>query len=164
MPDFPKPGILYRDITPLLRDQQGIELSAQIVAEKIKQLPQMPTVISGPESRGFIFGVALAKHLSLGFVPIRKAGKLPRETYQHEYELEYGKDILEIHKDAFNEKDRVLLIDDLLATGGTAQACVELIKKTQAKTIAAVFIIELLSLKGRELLDVPCVETLIQYD
>ena len=163
VPDFPKKGILFRDITPLLADPEGIKLAAKEMAEKIKLLQIKPTIIAGPESRGFIFGVALAEYLSLGFVPIRKPGKLPRTTYQCQYDLEYGKDTLEVHKDAFSKHDNVLLVDDLLATGGTAKACVDLVELAGAKVAASLFLIELQGLLGRKKLPNISVESLIQY-
>lgn len=163
VPDFPKEGILFRDITPLLADPKGIKLVAKEMAERIKSLAIQPTIIAGPESRGFIFGIALAEYLSLGFVPIRKPGKLPRATYQCQYDLEYGQDTLEVHQDAFSKNDRVLLVDDLLATGGTAKACIDLVKLSGAKVAASMFLIELQGLSGRKKLPNVAVESLIQY-
>ncbi|WP_119343054.1 adenine phosphoribosyltransferase [Facilibium subflavum] len=163
VPDFPQKGILFRDITPLLADPEGMHLVAQTMAQKVTQLALNPTVIAGPESRGFIFGVALAQHLSLGFVPIRKPGKLPRAVYECRYQLEYGQDALQVHKDAFKQDDRVLLVDDLLATGGTAKACVDLVQEAGASVAANFFLIELLGLKGRDKLTSTTVEALLQY-
>ncbi|MFC4892214.1 adenine phosphoribosyltransferase [Pseudofrancisella aestuarii] len=148
--DFPKKGIVFRDITPLLADPNGLKEVSLCLVGEIKKRGLQPTIIAGAESRGFIFGVALAEMLGLGFVPIRKPGKLPRETYSVSYELEYGKDTLEIHKDAFKKDDRVLIIDDLLATGGTAKAAAELVEKAQAKVEALMFVIELDGLNGRK--------------
>ncbi|WP_116964055.1 adenine phosphoribosyltransferase [Fastidiosibacter lacustris] len=165
VPNFPKPGILFRDITPLLADPKGLRLTAKLMADRIENLPHRPTLIAGPESRGFIFGVGLAKYLSIGFIPIRKQGKLPRAVYKCQYELEYGFDTLEVHQDAFNKEDQVLLVDDLLATGGTASACVELVNKAGANVLGSIFVIELLGLNGRAKMpkDI-AVESLIQYD
>ncbi len=151
--DFPKPGIVFKDITPLLADPQGLRVTAQVMAVDIKTKGLKPTIIAGTESRGFIFGVALAAELGLGFVPVRKPGKLPRETYNISYDLEYGSDSLEIHTDAFSKDDNVLIVDDLLATGGTAKATVKLIEKTQATVCGLIFAIELVDLSGREMLD-----------
>ena len=163
VPDFPHKGILFRDISPLLAAPNALASAAMLMAEHLQSLKQPPTVIAGPESRGFIFGVALAQHLSLGFVPIRKQGKLPRAVYRQGYALEYGEDALEVHQDAFKKSDRVLLVDDLLATGGTAEACVALVQKVGAQLAGASFVIELQSLKVRKRLAEVKVNTLIQY-
>ncbi|WP_265658065.1 adenine phosphoribosyltransferase [Francisella philomiragia] len=163
VPDFPKPGIVFRDITPLLADPQGLKMTAKAMAEELKSKGIKPTVIAGTESRGFIFGVALAEVLDLGFVPVRKPGKLPRETYKVSYQLEYGSDSLEIHKDAFKPTDKVLVVDDLLATGGTAKATVQLIEKTQASVAGLIFVIELGDLNGRKVLEGYNVSTLVKY-
>ncbi|AJI48042.1 adenine phosphoribosyltransferase [Francisella philomiragia] len=163
VPDFPKPGIVFRDITPLLADPQGLKMTAKAMAEELKSKGIKPTVIAGTESRGFIFGVALAEVLGLGFVPVRKPGKLPRETYKVSYQLEYGSDSLEIHKDAFKPTDKVLVVDDLLATGGTAKATVQLIEKTQASVAGLIFVIELEDLNGRKVLEGHNVSALVKY-
>ncbi|AIT09463.1 adenine phosphoribosyltransferase [Candidatus Francisella endociliophora] len=163
VPDFPKPGIIFRDITPLLADPQGLRKTAEAMAEVLKQKNIEPTIIAGTESRGFIFGVALAEVLGLGFVPVRKPGKLPRETYSVSYDLEYGSDSLEIHKDAFSKDDNVLIVDDLLATGGTAKATVQLIEKTPAKVAALIFVMELDGLPGREVLEGYDVSALLKF-
>ena len=163
VPDFPKPGIIFRDITPLLKHPYGLNWIVKAITEELTKSSLQPTIIVGPESRGFILGVALAKHLSIGFIPIRKAGKLPRTVYQCTYELEYGNDTLEIHADDLSKSDQVLLIDDLLATGGTALACCELINK-RSNLIGAIFLIELLNMQGRKkLLNIP-IKTIIQYE
>jgi len=147
VPDFPKEGILFKDITPLLADKaafaQAIDAFAERYAGKID-------VIAGIESRGFIFGAALASKLGIGFVPVRKPGKLPADTYSAEYSLEYGTDAVEIHQDAISAGSRVLLIDDLLATGGTAAATLELLGKFDAEVVEVAFLIELEFLNGRE--------------
>ncbi len=162
--NFPKPGVTFRDITPLLADPNGLkETSLELVGE-IKKQGLKPTVIAGAESRGFIFGVALAEMLGLGFVPIRKPGKLPRETYSVSYDLEYGSDTLEIHKDAFSKDDRVLIVDDLLATGGTAEAAVKLIEQeAQAKIEGLMFVIELEDLNGVAKLEGQKVSSLVKF-
>ncbi|WP_119329603.1 adenine phosphoribosyltransferase [Cysteiniphilum halobium] len=165
VPDFPKPGILFRDVTPLLADANGLTQTASLMAKRIKERALKPTIIAGPESRGFIFGVALAKHLSIGFVPIRKPGKLPRAVHTCEYELEYGTDRLEVHQDAFTVNDQVLLVDDLLATGGTASACIELVRKAGANVLGSLFVIELNELKGRDKMPKDVfIDSLIKYD
>jgi len=147
VPDFPKEGILFKDITPLLADKaaftQAIDTLASRYADKID-------IVVGIESRGFIFGAALASKLGIGFVPVRKPGKLPADTYSVEYELEYGTDTVEIHQDAISAGSRVLLIDDLLATGGTAAATLELLKNFDAEIVEVAFLIELDFLHGRE--------------
>ncbi|MBY7734533.1 adenine phosphoribosyltransferase [Francisella philomiragia] len=163
VPDFPKPGIVFRDITPLLADPQGLKMTAKAMAEELKSKDIKPTIIAGTESRGFIFGVALAEALGLGFVPVRKPGKLPRETYKVSYQLEYGSDSLEIHKDAFKATDKVLVVDDLLATGGTAKATAQLIEKTQASVEGLIFVIELEDLNGRKTLEGYNVSALVKY-
>ena len=150
VPDFPEAGIMFRDITPLLADPKGLKATTDAMVAQIDKKGYKPTIIAGTESRGFIFGVALAEALGLGFVPVRKPGKLPRATYSVSYELEYGSDSLEIHQDAFSKNDRVLIVDDLLATGGTAKATAELIEKTQANVCGMIFVIELDGLGGRD--------------
>ncbi|QIV96738.1 adenine phosphoribosyltransferase [Allofrancisella inopinata] len=163
VPDFPKAGITFRDITPLLAEPQGLRVTAQEMAKELQRRNIKPTIIAGTESRGFIFGVALAEVLGVGFVPVRKPGKLPRETYSVSYDLEYGSDSLEIHKDAFKESDRVLIVDDLLATGGTAKATVKLIEETHAQVAALIFVMELKGLGGRDVLDGYNVSALLEF-
>ena len=163
VPDFPKPGIIFRDITPLLADNLGLKKTVDVMIDDLKKRNINPTIIAGPESRGFIFGVALAQALGVGFVPVRKPGKLPRERYSINYDLEYGSDSLEIHKDAFSANDKVLIVDDLLATGGTAKASVELIKMSQAEIVGFSFVIELDGLKGREALSGYDVSALLKF-
>ena len=161
VPDFPKPGILFKDITPLLRDPSAFEQLIQAMVEPF-QSATIDAVV-GIESRGFIIGAPMAHLLKVGFIPVRKPGKLPAKTYRVEYELEYGIDALEIHQDAAQAGQKVLLVDDLLATGGTALATVQLLKKMDVEVVAASFIIELTFLKGQEKLK-PCkVTSLIQY-
>ncbi|QQR92014.1 MAG: adenine phosphoribosyltransferase [Myxococcales bacterium] len=146
VPNFPKEGILFRDITPLLANPQAFNLSLSLF--EVAAANYKVDVVAGIESRGFIFGAALAARLHKAFVPIRKPGKLPAETDRVAYNLEYGSDAVEIHKDAVGLKDSVLLIDDVLATGGTAKASIELIEKQKASVCAAFFLIELESLNG----------------
>ncbi|MEI6056010.1 MAG: adenine phosphoribosyltransferase [Lentisphaerota bacterium] len=148
IPDFPKKGILFRDITPLLKDPKLIIETADLMASNYAKLN--PTIIVGLESRGFIFGMALACRMGLGFVPVRKKGKLPYKTFSVSYELEYGTDSIEIHQDAIKKSDRIIIVDDLLATGGTAVAAVNLLKKFDAEILGLEFLIELESLKGRD--------------
>ena len=159
--DFPQPGVIFKDITPLLQNAAGLSLAVELMANPFRTTDI--DLVVGAESRGFIFGTAIAQSLSCGFVPIRKPGKLPSATSKVEYELEYGKDTLEIHQDAIAQGQRILLVDDLLATGGTMAACVNLVKGTGAEIIGAVFLIELGFLNGREkLTDVP-IHSVINY-
>lgn len=148
IPDFPKPGILFRDITTLLHDPDGLTHTVELMADKTAELA--PDYIAGIESRGFIFGMPLAYKLGLGFVPVRKPGKLPAAIHSVEYALEYGTDSLEIHQDAFRPNSRVLIVDDLLATGGTAAAAARLIEATGAEIAGFSFVIELTDLNGRQ--------------
>ncbi len=161
VPDFPKPGILFRDITTLLRDARGLSQCIERLAEAVA--PYRFSRIVGIESRGFIIGAALAQRMGAGFVPIRKAGKLPAENFGHDYQLEYGSDRIEMHADALDPDERVLLVDDLVATGGTALAACHLIKAAGAHVSACAFVIELVGLPGRsrlEALPVPVVALL----
>jgi adenine phosphoribosyltransferase len=151
VPDFPKKGILFKDITPLLQSPQGFREAIDLLAHVVD--PQSYDLICGIESRGFIFGCALANRLDKGFVPIRKPGKLPWKTASESYELEYGKDAIEIHEDACKPGQKVLLIDDLLATGGTMEAAVKLVRKIGGRPVACAFVIELAFLPGRKRLD-----------
>ena len=160
--DFPKPGIMFRDITTLFKEPQGLKLSFDALLKFTEGL-KIDKVV-GIESRGFMFGAMLAERLGVGFVPIRKPGKLPAETVKEEYSLEYGKDTIEIHKDAIQPGDTVLLHDDLLATGGTARAAVNLIEKLGGKVVQVSFIIELSFLKGREKLKGYDVRSLVDYE
>ncbi|MFT4539980.1 MAG: adenine phosphoribosyltransferase [Planctomycetota bacterium] len=154
VPDFPKAGILFKDITPLLQSPEGLKASILGLAELVD--PSSYDLICGIESRGFIFGTALAHHLGKGFLPIRKPGKLPWKTASESYELEYGTDTLEIHTDATGEGGRILMIDDLLATGGTMEAALKLVRRVGGIPVAAAVVIELGFLPGRDRLgDVP---------
>jgi adenine phosphoribosyltransferase len=148
VPDFPKPGILFYDVTTLLKDPVTFSTVLESLAEPFER--KKIEVVCSIESRGFIFGAALASDLGAGFVPIRKPGKLPWKTARQEYSLEYGTDALEIHVDAVSPGQRVLLVDDLLATGGTAEAALKLLRKFQAEVVGSAFVIELKALKGRE--------------
>jgi len=151
VPDFPKKGILFKDITPLLGSAQGLKEVIAALAAKVD--PQTFDLVCGIESRGFIFGTALAHHLGKGFVPIRKPGKLPWKTAAESYQLEYGTDRLEIHLDACQPGQGVLLVDDLLATGGTMEAALKLVRRIGGRPVATAFVIELGFLDGRKRLD-----------
>ncbi|MCM8773941.1 MAG: adenine phosphoribosyltransferase [Candidatus Omnitrophica bacterium] len=161
IPDFPKKGILFRDITTLLNNRQAFKSSIDELAKQVKGI-KIDYVVAA-ESRGFILGGALAYKLKCGFVPVRKAGKLPYKTYRYTYSLEYGKDSLEIHRDAITSDSNVLLLDDLLATGGTALALVNLVKKLKAEIVGIIFLIELVGLKGRDRLKDYPVYSLIKF-
>jgi adenine phosphoribosyltransferase len=162
VPDFPKPGILFRDITPLLSEPRAFRYAIDRFAEHFRG--SEPTAILAAESRGFIFAAPLAMALNAAFIPVRKPGKLPGRTRQFKYDLEYGTDSLEIHIDAINADSRVLLIDDLLATGGTIEACVKLAEQSGAKVLGCGFLVELTFLNGRERLRDYDVMSLISYD
>ena len=154
VPDFPKKGILFKDITPLLQSPQGLAQAIDGLASVVD--PSSYDIVCGIESRGFIFGTALAHHLGKGFVPIRKPGKLPWKTASESYQLEYGLDRIEIHLDACRPGQGILLVDDLLATGGTMEAALKLVRRIGGKPVAAVFVIELGFLEGRKRLgDLP---------
>jgi adenine phosphoribosyltransferase len=161
IPDFPKQGILFRDITTLLQNPEAFGF----VIDKLTNLYGGESIdyVAGIESRGFIFGTPLAHRLSAGFVPIRKPGKLPAAIHSAQYALEYGTDCLEIHQDAFPAGSRVLLVDDLLATGGTAAAATELVGATGATLVGVAFVIELTALAGRDKLPNVAIQSLIQY-
>lgn len=146
--DFPKKGIVFRDITTALKDSETLKVMIDYLCEQFKD--EKIDYIAGIESRGFIFGMPMAYHLNAGFVPIRKPNKLPAETYSEEYALEYGTDKIEVHKDAFPQGANVLIVDDLLATGGTAEAAAKLVKKTGANLVGMAFLIELCDLNGKE--------------
>lgn len=162
VPDFPKKGILFYDITTLLKDKLGFATLIDALAEYY--LPKNVDLILGMEARGFIFGPALAYRLNAGFVPVRKPGKLPAETARVEYELEYGSNVLEIHKDAIHKGQRVIIVDDLLATGGTAEATAKLATSLGAEIAGLGFVVELDFLKGRERLGPYEVYSLLHYD
>jgi adenine phosphoribosyltransferase len=161
IPDFPKPGILFRDITTLLRDPKGLQYSIDALAEQVGVL--QPEYIVGMESRGFIFGAALAYKLGIGFIPVRKPGKLPADVHSVEYALEYGTDKLEIHHDAVVPGSRVAIVDDLIATGGTAVATAQLIQEVGGKLVGCAFAIELDALNGRSRLPNVPIISLVHY-
>ncbi|HYH82969.1 MAG TPA: adenine phosphoribosyltransferase [Longimicrobium sp.] len=161
VPDFPQPGILFRDVTPLLRDAEALREAVSHFADRYRA--EGIDVVAGVESRGFIFGAPLAMELGVGFVPIRKLGKLPAEKIHREYALEYGTAALEMHLDAVSPGERVLLIDDLLATGGTARAAAGLIETLGGDIAAIAFLIELEFLNGRSVLDAYEVYSVLKY-
>ena len=162
IPDFPKKGILFRDITTALKDKVALRQMVDYLAEQFKN--EKIDYVAGLESRGFIFGMPLSYILDAGFIPIRKPNKLPGKTLSQTYSLEYGTDTLEIHADALQKEDRVLIVDDLLATGGTASAACSLIKRTGAEIAGCAFIIELDDLGGREKMPKDCrIVSMVHY-
>ncbi len=162
VPDFPKPGIIFRDITTAFKDAETLQTMIDYFCEHYKDTKI--DYVAGIESRGFILGMPIAYKLNAGFVPIRKPNKLPAATYSQEYELEYGTDKIEVHQDAFEKGSNVLIVDDLLATGGTAEAACKLVKKTGANLVGIAFLIELTDLNGREkLTEAPEVISMLQY-
>ena len=159
--DFPQEGIIFRDITPVLQNAEALQ---EAVDQFCKQLETLEfDYVVGPESRGFIFGVPVAYAMKKGFVPVRKPGKLPCEVISKSYDLEYGSNVLEMHKDALKPGDRVVVVDDLIATGGTTKAICELVEELGAEIVSLNFFIELEALKGREVLEGYRVESIIQY-
>ncbi len=162
IPDFPEPGIIFRDVTSVLQDKNGLKLAIDKMQELLSGLEF--DAIVGPESRGFIFGVPLAYNLNTAFVPIRKKGKLPCETISMDYDLEYGKATIEIHKDAIKPGQKVVIVDDLIATGGTIEAITKLIEMLGGEVVKIVFLIELLGLKGRDKLTGFDVDAVIRYE
>ena len=161
VPDFPKPGILFRDITPLLANPVALEQAIQLLASEYADAGV--EVIAAAEARGFIFAVPLALKLGASFVPVRKPGKLPYETHAFEYDLEYGTDCLQVHEDSMQPGQRVLVVDDLLATGGTVDACCKLVEQCGAEVVGCAFLIELLGLGGAKRLAPNQVFSLLQY-
>ncbi len=159
--DFPKKGILFRDITPLMANGEVFKVACKEMADFAKEV--QAEVVVGPESRGFIFGCPVAYELGIGFVPVRKPGKLPRETVSIQYDLEYGSNELHMHEDGITPKQKVLIVDDLLATGGTVEATIKMVEKMGGEVVGCVFLIELEDLKGRELIKNYNVKTLIKY-
>jgi adenine phosphoribosyltransferase len=151
IPDYPKPGIMFRDVTTLFGDAQGFKAAIAQLAEPYRTEPI--DAVAGIEARGFILGGAVADRLGCGFIPIRKKGKLPYKTIGQDYELEYGIDTIEIHEDAIRKGERILIIDDLIATGGTAMAAAKLIRQTGGEVVAAAFVIDLPEIGGREKLE-----------
>lgn len=161
IPDFPKEGIIFKDITTLLKDPHAFKKSVDLLAKKFRK--ENVELIVGVEARGFIFGAALAYKLGIGFVPVRKKGKLPHKTRSVTYELEYGMDTLEIHEDAISPKTRVLIVDDLLATGGTIKAVTDLMKQQKATIAGVAFLVELKFLKGKNKLKDLEVYSVLKY-
>ena len=162
IPDFPEPGIIFRDITTILQDPDGLHLAIQSMQDKLKDTEF--DVVVGTESRGFIFGVPIAYNLHKTFVPVRKKGKLPCETVSMEYDLEYGSAVIEMHKDSIKPGQKVVLVDDLVATGGTIEAAIKLVEELGGEVVKVVFLMELAGLKGRERLKGYEVESVLCYD
>lgn len=162
IPDFPEPGIIFRDVTSVLQDPEGLRLSIEGMQELLKD--KEFDVVVGPESRGFIFGVPIAYNLHKSFVPVRKKGKLPCETVEMEYDLEYGSAVIEMHKDAIRPGQKVVIIDDLIATGGTLEAIVKLVEGLGGEVVKICLLMELAGLKGRERLSGYDVGSVIVYE
>lgn len=162
IPDFPQPGISFKDITTLLKNGQAYQAAIRAIVDAVKD--KQIDLVAGPEARGFVIGAPLALALGVGFVPIRKSGKLPAETVEASYDLEYGSDKLAIHKDAVQPGQRVLIADDLLATGGTIETCIRLVRQLSAEIVGAAFLIELGYLNGRDRLKDVEVFSLVKYD
>ena len=162
IPDFPEPGIIFRDITTILQDPDGLHLAIQSMQDKLKDTEF--DVVVGTESRGFIFGVPIAYNLHKAFVPVRKKGKLPCETVSMEYDLEYGSAVIEMRKDSIKPGQKVVLVDDLVATGGTIEAAIKLVEELGGEVVKVVFLMELAGLKGRERLKGYEVESVLCYD
>jgi adenine phosphoribosyltransferase len=161
IPDFPKPGILFRDLTPLMGDGAAMRTAVEMLSEAV--VHHRPQLIVAIESRGFIFGAPVAASLGVGFVPVRKPGKLPHKTRRRDYDLEYGTDALEMHADAVVQGARVVVIDDLLATGGTAAATIELVREIGGDVVGAAFVVELELLRGRKRLGKVPVDAVLTY-
>ena len=161
IPDFPEPGIIFRDITSVLQDKDGLQLAINSMQDLVKDLDF--DIVVGPESRGFIFGVPIAYNLKKSFVPVRKKGKLPCETIEKEYALEYGTATIEIHNDAIKPGQKVVIIDDLIATGGTIEAITELIEQLGGEVVKIAFLMELEGLEGRKKLMGYDVDAVIKY-
>jgi adenine phosphoribosyltransferase len=162
IPDFPKPGIVFRDITPLLASPRGLDMSVRALADIAREC--RPDVVIGPEARGFLLGPAVAREVGAGFVLARKPGNLPHDTVSADYSLEYGADALELHADSIGAGARVLVHDDLLATGGTARALCRLVEQLGGEVVGCAFLIELAFLGGRATLEPHDVHALIRYD
>ena len=161
IPDFPEPGVIFRDVTPLLANKDAYQESIRLISEFAKD--KKVDVIVGPEARGFLFGCPVALALHCGFVPVRKPGKLPREVISQSYDLEYGSNEIQIHSDSIQAGQNVLVVDDLLATGGTVEAAITLIEKMGGNVVGTAFLIELEALKGRELLKDYDVFSVLKY-
>ena len=162
IPDFPEPGIIFRDVTSVLQEADGLQLSINGIMDKLKDVEF--DVVVGPESRGFIFGVPVAYNMKKAFVPVRKKGKLPCETISMEYDLEYGSAVIEMHKDSIKPGQKVVIIDDLIATGGTIEAITKLVEQLGGKVVKIVFLMELAGLDGRKKLAKYDVESVIRYE
>ncbi|MGI9424866.1 MAG: adenine phosphoribosyltransferase [Hyphomicrobiaceae bacterium] len=162
IPDHPKPGIIFRDVTTLFADAQGFKAAVARLAEPYRTEPV--DAVAGIEARGFILGGAVADRLGCGFIPVRKKGKLPYETIGQDYELEYGTDTIEVHKDAIKTGERVLIVDDLIATGGTAEAAIKLVRKLNGVVVGAAFVIDLPEIGGRSRLEADGVDCHILMD
>lgn len=161
IPDFPEPGIIFRDVTSILQDKDGLHLAIDQLQEKLKGTDF--DLVIGPESRGFIFGVPIAYNMNKPFIPIRKKGKLPRKTISVAYDLEYGKAELEIHEDAIKQGQKVVIVDDLIATGGTTKAIIDLVERLGGEVVKIVFLMELEGLKGRDQLKDYNIASVIKY-
>lgn len=161
IPDFPEEGIIFRDVTSILEDADGLHLAIDLMQEKLNGVDF--DVVVGPESRGFIFGVPIAYNLNKAFVPVRKKGKLPCETVEVEYDLEYGSAVIEMHKNSIKPGQKVVIIDDLMATGGTIEAIIQLVERLGGIVVKTVFLMELEGLQGRKKLEGYDVETVIAY-
>lgn len=162
IPDFPEPGIIFRDVTTVIQDPDGLKLAVDKLQEMVQDVDY--DVVVGPESRGFIFGVPVAYNMHKSFVPVRKKGKLPCETIEMEYELEYGTAVIEIHKDAIKPGQKVVIVDDLIATGGTTEAIIKLVEALGGKVVKICFLMELAGLKGRERLAGYDVDAVVIYE
>ena len=162
IPDYPEPGIIFRDVTSILQDAEGLQLAIDSLQKKLEGLDF--DVIAGTESRGFIFGVPVAYNLHKAFVPVRKKGKLPCEAVSKEYDLEYGSAEIEMHKDSIKPGQKVVIVDDLIATGGTIEAAIKLVEQLGGEVVKVVFLMELAGLKGRERLNGYDVASVICYD
>ena len=162
IPDFPEPGIMFRDVTSILQDKDGLHLAIKEIERLIGDVEY--DLVLGPESRGFIFGVPIAYNMNKGFIPVRKKGKLPRETVSMEYDLEYGTAEIEIHKDAIKPGQKVIIVDDLIATGGTIEAIVKLVEQLGGEVVKILFVMELEGLEGRKKLEGYDVESVITYE
>lgn len=162
IPDFPEPGIIFRDVTSVLQEADGLQLSINGIMDKLKDVDF--DVVVGPESRGFIFGVPVAYNMKKAFVPVRKKGKLPCETVSMEYDLEYGSAVIEMHKDSIKTGQKVVIIDDLIATGGTIEAITKLVEQLGGEVVKIVFLMELAGLEGRKKLAKYDVDSVICYE
>jgi adenine phosphoribosyltransferase len=162
IPDFPEEGIVFRDVTSILEDADGLHLAINLIQEKLEGVEF--DVVVGPESRGFIFGVPIAYNLHKSFIPVRKKGKLPCETVEMEYDLEYGSAVIEMHKNSIKPGQKVVIIDDLMATGGTIEAIIKLINHLGGEVVKVVFLMELLGLNGREKIKDINIDSVISYE